>query len=132
MIEDVVQPVLNSITTSGDSWPVLVLIIVIAAIVYLAVYWTSLQAKVAKDLVIEQTLINEQRLVDRKEEFAHHLDRERLNTSQYEAMTTRMIDAYNQNSKAMSEMAAVLRPMAEAYKRIERYMERDAERGRSQ
>lgn len=110
---DVVEPILDSVETTGGGWPVLVLLIVIAAIVYLAARWGDRQMK-----------INEQRVIDRKLEFEAALERERQNAANYQATTERMVDAFNQNSAAITEFSGILRPMADTLTRIDKHIER--------
>lgn len=110
---DVVGPVLDSVETTGGGWPVLVLIIVIAAIVWLVYRWSE-----------RQVAINEQRIQDRKREFEAQLERERTNALNYRETTTMMVEAFNKNSRAMTEFSATLRPMAETLERIERHFQR--------
>lgn len=109
---DIVEPVLKSVESTGGGWPVLVLLIVIAAIVYLARYVLSRQIR-----------LNEQRMTDRKAEFEAQLERERNNTTNYQSTTVMMVDAFNKNSSAMADFTSVLRPMSETLNRIDRHFE---------
>lgn len=112
---DIVGPILDSVETTGGGWPVLVLVLVIGAIVYLARYVLS-----------RQTALNEQRVAERKQDFEAQLERERNNTMQYQATTDRMVTAFNQNSAAISEFSGILRPMAETLTRIDKHIERQS------
>lgn len=116
-MEELVEPVLKSIESTGGGWPVLVLIIfwlsVVGAIVYLARYVLSRQLR-----------INEERVADRKAEFEQALERERQNASNYQDTTNRMVHAFDKNSNAMAEFTAVLRPMSDTLTRIDRHIER--------
>ena len=67
---ELVDRILNGVNESGGGWPVLVLVLVIGAIVYLERYVLSRQIK-----------INEQRIQERKTEFEAQLERERNNAS---------------------------------------------------
>lgn len=112
---DVVEPILDSVETTGGGWPVLVLLIVIASIVYLARYVLSRQIR-----------INEQRVAERKQEFEAQLERERNSTMLYQATTERMVDAFNKNSAAITEFSGILRPMADTLTRIDKHIERSS------
>lgn len=118
---EVVEPILDSVETTGGGWPVLVLLVVIAAIVYLARYVLSRQIR-----------INEQRIADRKAEFESQLERERNNTRSYQETTGMMVDAFNKNSAAMSEFSSILRPMSETLTRIDRHIEQQSRRAANQ
>lgn len=111
-VEEIVDPVLDTVVATGGGWPVLVLLIVIAVIAYLAKSWMDRQAKV-----------NEQRMVDRKLEFEAQLERERQNANNYQDTTNRMVNAFDQNSRAMAELTGVIRPMGETLTRIDRHIE---------
>jgi uncharacterized membrane-anchored protein YhcB (DUF1043 family) len=109
---ELVERILDSADSSGGGWPVLVLILVIGAIVYLARYVLSRQMR-----------INEQRVQERKQEFEAQLERERQNARNYQETTGMMVEAFNKNSAAMSEFSAILRPMSETLTRIDRHLE---------
>lgn len=108
---EIIFRILDSVDKSGG-WPVLVLLIVIAAIVYLARYMIS-----------KQMVSTEQRMTDRKQEFEQQLQRERESTADYRSTTDRMIDAFDKNSAAMSEFTGVLRPMSETLNRIDKHFD---------
>lgn len=124
MGEDLVEPVLDSINETGGGWPVLVLVIVIAAIVYLARYVLSRQMRAAEERAEEQARVTAQRIADRKAEFAAQLQRERDNANNYQATTVMMVDAFNKNAAAMSDFTAVLRPMGDTLTRIDQHIQR--------
>lgn len=111
-VENLVEPLLRSVETTGGGWPVLVLLIVIGAIVYLARYVLSRQIR-----------INEQHVAERKAEFTAQLERERNNTDSYQKTTFIMVEAFNKNSSVMAEFTAVLRPMADMLERIDRHIQ---------
>lgn len=116
---ELVDRILNSINTTGGGWPVLVLVLVIGAIVYLARYVLSRQIR-----------INEQRIEERKAEFKAEfeaqLERERNNAASYQNTTVLMVDAFNKNSTAMADFTAVLRPMGETLTRIDHHIQQQA------
>lgn len=112
---ELVDRILNGVNESGGGWPVLVLVLVIGAIVYLERYVLSRQIK-----------INEQRIQERKTEFEAQLERERNNASNYQNTTVLMVDAFNKNSAAMADFTAVLRPMGETLARIDRHIEQQS------
>ena len=112
---ELVDRILNGVDESGGGWPVLVLVLVIGAIVYLERYVLSRQIK-----------INEQRIQERKTEFEAQLERERNNASNYQNTTVLMVDAFNKNSAAMADFTAVLRPMGETLARIDRHIEQQS------
>lgn len=126
MGEDLIEPILDSINETGGGWPVLVLVIVITAIVYLARYVLSRQMRVAEDLAKQQATVTAQRIADRKAEFEAQLQRERDNASNYQHTTVLMVDAFNKNSSAMADFTAVLRPMADTLERIDRHIEQQS------
>lgn len=103
---------LDSFDSSGGGWPVLVLILVIGAIVYLARYMISRQMKAA-----------EQRVQERKAEFEAQLARERDNAHNYQDTTNRMVEAFDKNSAAIAEFSSILRPMSDTLNRLDRHME---------
>lgn len=110
-----VERILDSVDASGGGWPVLVLVIVIGAIVYLARYVLSRQLR-----------LNENRIAERKQEFEAQLERERNNTRNYQETTGMMVEAFNKNSAAMSEFSGILRPMSETLQRIDRHLQQPA------
>jgi len=114
--EDLIQPVLDSVNETGGGWPVLVLVLVIGAIVYLARYVLSRQIR-----------ISEQRVAERKQEFEVQLQRERDNASNYQNTTNRMVEAFDKNSAAIAEFSSILRPMSETLYRIDRHLEQPGE-----
>lgn len=109
---ELVERILDSVDASGGGWPVLVLVLVIGAIVYLA-----------RHMLLRQMEINEDRVRERKIEFEAALDRERNNARNYQETTGMMIEAFNKNSTAMSDFANVLRPMSDTLRRIEGHFE---------
>jgi ABC-type multidrug transport system fused ATPase/permease subunit len=114
--EDLIQPVLDSINETEGGWPVLVLLIVIASIVYLARYVLSRQIR-----------INEQRVQERKQEFEAQLQRERDNSANYQNTTIMMVQAFDKNSAAIAEFSSILRPMSETLHRIDRHLDQSGD-----
>ena len=112
---ELVDRILNGVNESGGGWPVLVLVLVIGAIVYLERYVLSRQLK-----------INEQRVREKRQEFEAQLQRERDNATNYQKTTVLMVDAFNKNSAATADFTAVLRPMAETLLRIDRHIEQQS------
>jgi hypothetical protein len=114
--EDIIEPILKSVESTGGGWPVLVLVLfwfsVIGAIVYLARYVLSRQIR-----------INEQRVQERKQEFEAQLQRERDNAANYQNTTVMMVEAFNKNSAAIAEFSGILRPMSETLQRIDHHIQ---------
>lgn len=109
---DLVERILDSVDSSGGGWPVLVLVLVLAAIVYLARFMLSRQMKAT-----------EQRVQDRKAEFEAQLARERDNARNYQDTTNRMVEAFDKNATAIAEFSSILRPMSDTLNRLDRHME---------
>lgn len=103
---------LDSVDSSGGGWPVLVLVLVLAAIVYLARFMLNHQMKAA-----------EQRVQERKAEFDVQLARERDNAHNYQDTTNRMVEAFDKNTTAIAEFSSILRPMSDTLNRLDRHME---------
>lgn len=117
---EAIELILGKVESTGGGWPVIVLLIVIGAIVYLARYMISRQIKV-----------NEERIAERKQEFDAQLERERNNARSYQDTTDRMVDAFNGNARVISDftttlhaVAETLRPMGQTLERIDRNTER--------
>lgn len=117
---ELVGRILDSVDSSGGGWPVLVLVLVIGAIVYLARYMLG-----------RQTKINEQRVLDRKQEFEAQLQRERDNAMNYQMTTDKMIEAFDKNSTVIGEFSGILRPMSETLNRIDRHIAQTTRKPRS-
>ncbi len=116
---EIIERFLDSVDASGGGWPVLVLLVVIAAIVYLARYVLSRQMR-----------LNEQRIQDHKMEFEAQLERERQNTANYQGTTTMMVEAFNKNSAAIAEFSSILRPMSETLTRLDHHFQQRSPRSK--
>lgn len=112
IVADLIGRILDSVDSSGGGWPVLVLVLVLAAIVYLARFMLSRQMKAT-----------EQRVQDRKAEFEAQLARERDNARNYQDTTNRMVEAFDKNTTAIAEFSSILRPMSDTLNRLDRHME---------
>jgi len=111
-VADLIGRILDSVDSSGGGWPVLVLVLVLAAIVYLARFMLSRQMKAT-----------EQHVQDRKAEFEAQLARERDNARNYQDTTNRMVEAFDKNTTAIAEFSSILRPMSDTLNRLDRHME---------
>jgi membrane-associated HD superfamily phosphohydrolase len=112
---ELIERILDSVDASGGGWPVLVLVLVLGAIVYLARYVLSRQIR-----------ISEQHVAERKVEFEAQLQRERDNAHNYQDTTKRMVDAFDKNSAAIAEFSGILRPMSDTLARIDRHLDNAA------
>lgn len=118
---DVIGPVLDSIESTGGGWPVLVLVIVIASIVYLARYVLSRQIRINEHRMRDHEADVKHRMAERKQEFDAQLARERDNTESYRGTTQMMVGALDKNSTAMADFTSVLRPMADTLERLDHH-----------
>lgn len=129
MPEDIIEPVLKSVETAGDRWPVIVLLVVIGVIAYFVGLWLTLKSKADERRDIARKAEYDQRLADRKAEYQTQLERERANAQAHREDKAMIVDAFNKNSAAMSEFSGILRPMADTLQRIDKHIEQQNFRG---
>lgn len=132
-VDDVIEPVLKSVETTGGGWPVLVLIIVIGVIAYFTSMWMQTRAKAEERRDIARKAEYDQRLADRKAEYETQLERERLNTQVHREDKLLIADLFNKNSATIAEFSgtqreliSTLRPMADTLSRIDKHIEQQS------
>lgn len=130
MPEDIIEPVLKSVETAGDRWPVIVLLVVIGVIAYFVGLWLTLKSKADERRDIARKAEYDQRLTERKAEFEAILERERQNTASYQATTDRMTAAFERYAGALAELTGVIKPLAETMQRIDKHIEQQSYQSR--